>query len=116
MESFSDILTEILPALLAGGGLLWNFSKEITRIQAKLQALEHQINDSKGHIESNRQGRIEVFSVINNVLKPRDNSSSERIARLEEKVSVGVDAKDIYSRLSRLEAELKCIEEKVGSQ
>ena len=112
MESITSILTEILPALLAGGGLLWNFSKEITRIQAQLQALRHQIEDCKGHIESNRQGRIDVFGVINTSLKPQIQGASERIARLEERVRGGVDSKEIYSRLARLEAELNCLEEK----
>lgn len=114
MESISSILTEILPAVLAAGGLLWNFSKEITKIQAQLQALNHQLQDCKGHIESNRQGRIEVFNVINNVLKPIDQASSERIARLEERFQSTVDSKEIYSTLARLEAQLQCIEEKVN--
>jgi len=114
MESITSILTEVLPALLAGGGLLWNFSKEITRIQAQLQALRHQVDDCKNHIESNRHGRIDVFGVINSSLKPQIQNASERIARLEERVSGGVDSKEIYSRLARLEAELSCIEEKAS--
>lgn len=114
MESISSILTEILPAVLAAGGLLWNFSKEITKIQAQIQALEHQINDCKGHIESNRQGRIEVFHVINNSVKPSIQTTSESVARLEERLHSRVDPKEIYSTLARLEAQLACIEEKVS--
>ena len=30
MESFSSIVTEIAPAIIAAGGLLWSFSKQIT--------------------------------------------------------------------------------------
>lgn len=108
MESFSSLITEIAPAIIAAGGLLWSFSKQITKIEAKLQSLEHAIQDCKDGIEGNRQGRIEVFGVINNSLKPKDSEVSERLARLEEKalVKTSVDPKDVYTRIAKLESRL----------
>lgn len=110
MESLSNIVTEIMPALAAAGGLLWNFSKQITKIEAQLQALQHQVEDCKSHIEANRQGRVEVFGVLNNTLKPKDNELSERLARVEEQVRQGMTPAEVYSRLAKLEAELTCME------
>ena len=104
----ANILTEIAPALVFGGGLLWNFSKAITRIQAQIQALEHRLQDSKTHIEGNRQGRRDVFGVINGTLKPKDNELSERLARVEERLNGGADLSEIYQKLATLEAEMKC--------
>ena len=104
----ANVLTEIAPALVFGGGLLWNFSKQITKIDAQIQALEHRVSDCKGHIEGNRQGRIEVFGVINNTLKPKDNELSERLARVEERLNGGADLSEIYQELATLKAELKC--------
>lgn len=103
MQDFTSIITEIMPALIFCGGLLWNFSKSITRIEAKLQALEHQIEDCKKAIESNRQGRLEIFGVINGTLKPKDNEMSERLAKVEVQV---VAPSEVYTRLAKIEAEI----------
>ena len=103
----ANILTEIAPALVFGGGLLWNFSKAITKIETQLQSLQHQVEDCKGHIEGNRKGRIEVFGVINGSLKPKDNEMSERLARVEEKLNSGANLSEIYQKLATLEAEMK---------
>ena len=102
---YANILTEIAPILATAGGLLWSFSKKVTRIEAQLAALHHQITDMKNHIEGNRQGRIEVFGVINNLLKVKDNELSERLARVETIIDKGID-KDTIQRLATIEAEL----------
>ncbi len=104
MNEISSILTEIMPALIFCGGLLWNFSKSITKIEAKLQALEHQLEDCKKSIADNRQGRLEIFGVINNVLKPKDNDLSERLAKVEVKV---IAPSEVYTRLAKIEAEIE---------
>jgi hypothetical protein len=106
MESISTLLMDILPAIVAAGGLLWNFSKQITRIEAQLQALEHQVRDCKDSIEGNRQGRIEVFGVINNDLKPRHEIASERLARVETRLNEGIAPSEVYTRLAKIEAEI----------
>ena len=108
MESLSSIITESAPAIIAAGGLLWSFSKQITHIEANLQALEHQIDDCKKAIEGNRQGRLEIFGVLNNSLKPKDNELSERLARVEEQVRQGITPSEVYTRLAKLESELQC--------
>ena len=108
----SNLLTDVAPALIAAGSLLWSFSKQITKIEAKMQSLNHRIDDAKISIESNRQGRIEVFGVINETLKPKDSEMSERLARLEEKMSRNIDVPEIYTRLAKLESEIKCIDSK----
>lgn len=112
MESFGSLLTEVAPAIIAAGSLLWSFSKQITKIEAKLQTLTHAVKDCKDGIEGNRQGRIEVFGVINNILKPKDNEVSERLARLEEKAltKASVDPKDVYTRIAKLESRLDSLE------
>jgi len=102
---YANILTEIAPILATAGGLLWSFSKKVTRIEAQLAALQHQLQDMKNHIEGNRQGRIEVFGVINNLLKVKDNELSERLARVETIIEKGID-KDTIRRLATIEAEL----------
>ena len=102
---YANIVTEIAPILATAGGLLWSFSKKVTRIEAQLAALHHQITDMKNHIEGNRQGRIEVFGVINNLLKVKDNELSERLARVETIIEKGID-KDTIQRLATIEAEL----------
>lgn len=109
MDNISTLLMDILPAIVAAGGLLWNFSKQITRIEAQLQALEHQVRDCKESIEANRQGRIEVFGVINNTLKPRDEQTSERLARVETRLDQGIAPSEVYTRLAKIEAELDVI-------
>jgi len=106
--NFSSVLTEIAPIMITAGGLLWSFSKQITRIEADLQALQHQVDDCKGHIEGNRQGRIEVFRVINQNLKVKDTELSERLARAETIISHGVD-KETLTRLAHIEAEIKTL-------
>lgn len=111
MESFAQILTEIAPAIIAGGGLLWSFSKQITHIEAKLQNLEHSISDCKEGINLNRQGRIEVFGVINGTLKPKDNDMSERLARVEERQGHSINISELYTRLARLESEMSCLKD-----
>lgn len=107
MEGFTDIIKEVMPALVAGAGLLWSFSKQVTQIEAKLQALQHQLDDCKHLIEGNRQGRIEVFGVINNQLKPKDNDASERLARVETTIQAGITPSEVYTRLAKIEAELE---------
>ena len=107
MESVSTLLMDILPAIVAAGGLLWNFSKQITRIEAQLQALTHQVQDCKDSNEANRQGRIEVFGVINNDLKPRHEIASERLARVETRLNEGIAPSEVYTRLAKIEAELE---------
>ena len=102
---YANILTEIAPILATAGGLLWSFSKKVTRIEAQLAALQHQLQDMKNHIEGNRQGRIEVFGVINNLLKVKDNELSERLARVETIIEKGID-KDTIRRVATIEAEL----------
>ncbi len=102
---YANILTEIAPILATAGGLLWSFSKKVTRIEAQLAALQQQVEDMKNHIEGNRQGRIEVFGVINNLLKVKDNELSERLARVETIIEKGID-KDTIQRLATIEAEL----------
>jgi len=104
MNEFTSILTEIMPALIFCGGLLWNFSKSITKIEAKLQAVEHQVEDCKKAIEGNRQGRLEIFGVINGTLKPKDNELSERLAKVEVQV---VAPSEVYTRLAKIEAEIE---------
>lgn len=110
MESLSKILTEVMPVLAVAGGLLWNFSKQITKIEAQLQGLEHQVDDCKKAIEGNRQGRVEIFGVLNNSLKPKDNELSERLARVEEQARQGITPSEVYTRLAKLESELSCLE------
>lgn len=100
---------DVAPVLVATGGLLWNFSKKITAIEAQMQALQHQVEDCKRLIEGNRQGRIEVFGVINNTLKVKDNEMSERLAKVETLVSAGITPSEVYTRLAKLEAELKTL-------
>jgi uncharacterized protein YqgV (UPF0045/DUF77 family) len=106
MENFSAYIMDIVPVLLAAGGLLWKFSKQITQIEAQLQALLHQVEDCKKAIEGNRQGRIEVFGVINNSLKVKDNEMSERLAKVETKIDDGITPSEVYSRLAKIEAEI----------
>ena len=103
---FSQLIMDILPVLAATGGLLWNFSKKVTKIETQIQALQHQIEDCKAAIEGNRQGRIEVFGVINNTLKIKDNDLSERLARVETVVDGGITPAEVYTRLAKIEAEL----------
>lgn len=103
MNEFTSIIQEIMPALIFCGGLLWNFSKSITKIEAKLQALEHNVVDCKTAIEQNRLGRVEVYGIINGVLKPKDNELSERLAKVEVQV---VAPSEVYTRLAKIEAEL----------
>jgi hypothetical protein len=105
----AQLVMDVAPVLAATGGLLWNFSKKVTKIEAQMQALEHQVNDCKAAIEGNRQGRIEVFGVINNVLKVKDNEMSERLAKVETIVSTGITPAEVYTRLAKIEAELKTI-------
>lgn len=107
MTDMSTLLIDILPAIVTAGGLLWSFSKQITRIEAQLQGLEHQVKDCKDGIESNRQGRIEVFGVINNNLKPKDEVNSERLARVETRLNEGIAPSEVYTRLAKIEAELE---------
>ena len=109
MDNISGYFMDLVPVLVAAGGLLWNFSKQITRIEATLQSLKHQITDCKAAIESNRQGRIEVFGVINNTLKAKDNELSDRMARAETKLDQGITPSEVYTRLAKLEAELDAI-------
>lgn len=109
MEGLSAHIMDIIPVLLASGGLLWNFSKQITKIEAELQALKHQVDDCKAAIEGNRQGRVEVFGVINNVLKPSDNALNERMARVETKIDTGITPSEVYTRLAKIEAELDAL-------
>lgn len=109
MESFATQIMDIIPVLLASGGLLWSFSKQITKIEAELQNLKHQVEDCKSAIEGNRQGRIEVFGVINNTLKPTDNALNERLARVETKLDTGITPSEVYTRLAKIEAELDAL-------
>ena len=109
MESFATQIMDIIPVLLASGGLLWSFSKQITKIEAELQNLKHQVKDCKSAIEGNRQGRIEVFGVINNTLKPTDNALNERLARVETKLDTGITPSEVYTRLAKIEAELDAL-------
>lgn len=109
MEGISSHIMDIIPVLLASGGLLWNFSKQITKIEAELQALQHQVTDCKSAIEGNRQGRIEVFGVINDSLKPADNNLNERLARVETKIDTGITPSEVYTRLAKIEAELDAL-------
>jgi len=109
MDNISQLLMDVLPAIVAAGGLLWSFSKQITHIEARLQALTHQVQDCKDGIEANRQGRIEVFGVINNDLKPRDEQSSERLARVETRLNEGIAPSEVYTRLAKIEAELEVL-------
>jgi len=106
MDGIAALLMDVLPAVVAAGGLLWSFSKKITRIEAQLQALEHKFTDCKEGIESNRQGRIEVFGVINNNLKPRDEQIGERLARVETRLNEGIAPSEVYTRLAKIEAEM----------
>ncbi|MAF79891.1 hypothetical protein CL629_02300 [bacterium] len=107
MEGAVSILQEVMPAIIGCAGLLWSFSKKVTQIEAQLQALQHQITDCKKLIEGNRQGRIEVFGVINNSLKPRDVEISERLARVETTLEAGITPSEVYTRLAKIEAELE---------
>ena len=109
MESFATQIMDIIPVLLASGGLLWSFSKQITKIEAELQNLKHQVEDCKSAIEGNRQGRIEVFGVINNTLNPTDNALKERLARVETKLDTGITPSEVYTRLAKIEAELDAL-------
>lgn len=109
MDNISQLLMDVLPAIVAAGGLLWSFSKQITHIEARLQSLTHQVQDCKDGIEANRQGRIEVFGVINNDLKPRDEQSSERLARVETRLNEGIAPSEVYTRLAKIEAELEVL-------
>lgn len=106
MESITSFIAEIAPVLVTAGGLLWSFSKQITRIEAELQALQHQMQDCKTSIEQNRQGRIEIFGVINSALKPKDNEVDVRLARVEETIKNGISPAEVYTRLAKIEAEL----------
>lgn len=105
----AQFVMDVAPVLAATGGLLWNFSKKVTKIEAQMQALQHQVDDCRGLIEGNRQGRIEVFGVINNTLKTKDNEMSERLARVETVVQAGITPAEVYTRLAKIEAELKTI-------
>lgn len=109
MEEISAHVMDIIPVLVASGGLLWNFSKQITKIEAELQAVKHQVDDCKAAIEGNRQGRIEVFGVINNHLKPKDNELNERLARVETKLDAGITPSEVYTRLAKIEAEIEAL-------
>lgn len=109
MENISQLLMDVLPAIVAAGGLLWSFSKQITHIEAQLQALAHQVQDCKDGIEANRQGRIEVFGVINNNLKPKDEQTSERLARVETRLNEGIAPSEVYTRLAKIEAEIEVL-------
>ena len=106
MDTFAAQIMDIIPVLIASGGLLWSFSKQVTRIESELLHLRHQIDDCKAAIESNRQGRIEVFGVINGTLKPKDDSLNERLARVETKLDAGITPSEVYTRLAKIEAEL----------
>lgn len=106
MDTFAAQIMDIIPVLIASGGLLWSFSKQITRIESELLHLRHQIDDCKAAIESNRQGRIEVFGVINGTLKPKDDALNERLARVETKIDAGITPSEVYTRLAKIEAEL----------
>lgn len=105
----TQFIVDVAPVLAATGGLLWNFSKKVTKIETQMQSLEHSIADCKRLIEGNRQGRIEVFGVINNVLKTKDNEMSERLACVETVVSAGITPAEVYTRLAKIEAELKTV-------
>ena len=109
MDDVSKYIMDIVPVLVAAGGLLWNFSRQITRIEATLQALQHQVEDCKKAIEGNRQGRIEVFGVINSVLKPKDNEMSERLAKVETQLAQGITPSEVYTRLAKIEAEIETL-------
>jgi hypothetical protein len=109
MDGVATFMLDVLPAVVAAGGLLWSFSKQITRIEAQLQALEHKVQDCKDSIESNRQGRIDVFGVINNDLKPRHESANERLARVETRLNEGIAPSEVYTRLAKIEAEIEVI-------
>jgi len=109
MESVSTYFMDIVPVLLTAGGLLWKFSKQVTHIEAEIQAIRHQIEDCKKAIEGNRQGRIEVFGVINNVLKVKDNELSERLAKVETKIDDGITPSEVYTRLAKIEAEIETL-------
>lgn len=105
----AQFVMDVAPVLAATGGLLWNFSKKVTKIETEMQALQHQVDDCKRLIEGNRQGRIEVFGVINNTLKVKDNELSERLARVETVVDGGITPAEVYTRLAKIEAELKTL-------
>ena len=92
---------------LSLGVWLWTVSKQVTQIEAKLQALQHQLDDCKALIEGNRQGRIEVYGIINNSLKPRDTEISERLARVETTIKTGITPSEVYTRLAKIEAEIE---------
>ena len=110
MEGIASLFMEVMPAVVAACGLLWNFSKKVTKIEAQLQAMEHQIEDCKHLIEGNRQGRIEVFGVINGALKPKDADLSERMARVETVIQAGITPSEVYTRLAKLEAEIETLQ------
>lgn len=107
MDGIAGFVQEVMPALVAAAGLLWSFSKQVTQIEAKLQALQHQLDDCKALIEGNRQGRIEVYGIINNSLKPRDTEISERLARVETTIKTGITPSEVYTRLAKIEAEIE---------
>ena len=109
MDNITTFMLDVLPAVVAAGGLLWSFSKQITRIEAQLQALEHKVKDCRDSIEANRQGRIEVFGVINNNLKPRHEAANERLARVETRLNEGIAPSEVYTRLAKIEAEIEVI-------
>ena len=104
--SFNQLLSELVPILIATGSLLWSFSRQVTRIEAKLQALELQSAEQSKHIETNRQGRTEIFGVINSTLKPRDQEIAERLARVEEKLNTSNFPVELYSRIAQIEAQI----------
>ena len=99
MEGIASLFMEVMPAVVAACGLLWNFSKKVTKIEAQLQAMEHQIEDCKHLIEGNRQGRIEVFGVINGALKPKDADLLGGISRVWGCYHVPVSLKGISAEL-----------------
>jgi hypothetical protein len=99
----TNIIMTITPALLSAGGLLWSFSRQITRIEAELLTLRHLERELSAKCETNRVGRGEVYGVLNNDLKPSISSISERVARLEERAKNRIDSHAVVERLARLE-------------
>ena len=103
MDTLTTVLAQFGPIIATAGGLLWSFSRQITRIEAELQSLRHQLEDCKKGNEDNRQGRLEVFGVLNGVMKPKDNELSERLARVETLQSI-MSPSDMIERLAKIEA------------
>lgn len=105
--SFENLLSDLVPILIATGTMLWGFSRQVTRIEGRIQALELQSGEQSKHIETNRTGRAEIFGVINTTLKPRDQELAERLARVEEKLNTQNFPVELYSRIAQIEASIQ---------